>query len=260
MSLASVGELRLPMQRIRFEVAEDLPTEAGPRARKAAGSHEIQRFEQVEGLLVVVLEAPSPANQVDPASDSLGVDVYADPGHGSEPPRALLAAVNELAFAVGLAQKGRPEVRSGSWWQRTKAWFRRELSSEEVQTRLQKAERALELAALGQRQADVDVKLAEATAMIMREMREQNRAVVKVGSLLAVKYHDGVGDVVVIKQLSEVELRAMDHFAGLTARPEKTLELLTLAVAELNAPAGERPAWPFWLRRRPRHGRELPGQ
>jgi CspA family cold shock protein len=210
----------------------------GPRARRAAADSDVVRFQEADGLLVVIVEAPGPTDRADLTSGEVNFETYVSSPNALDALR-LASAVDVILEDVGFLRPRQIDLRSGSWWRRAASRLRAGVTSEEVVERLQKAERALELAALGERQATVDAKTAEAAATIMREVRDQDRVAVRLGSLLCVKYNDGHGDVLVLKQLTEAERRALDHFGGLTAKPERTLELLSLAVAELNSPAGE---------------------
>lgn len=230
-----IGGLPIPVD---FKPRERLALSAsGPRARKAAGSNEVARFEEVDGILVVILEAPEASSRANLGEGAVYIDVFDGSDRTAEP--RLVAAADRLAQEIGLMPPDEIDRRQGSWWRRAETGLIAGLTSDQVLERLQKAERALELVALGERQAGVTSQLADAAAVVMGELRELDRGVVKVGSLLGVKYHDGHGPVVLMKELSHVEMRALDHFSGITAHPERIMDLLSLAVTELNAPAGE---------------------
>lgn len=118
-----------------------------------------------------------------------------------------------------------PAVK-GSWWQK---WFvrsREELTKEENQERLQKAERALELKYLSKEQSEVDMRQAEAASILLKSLPDKSTAAIQVGSLLIVKNWDNRKDSILVKTLSNRDLIFLERNQHLLKQPQTMLEAL----------------------------------
>lgn len=87
--------------------------------------------------------------------------------------------------------------------------------------------------ALDARQAQVDEKVAAAVSGLVNSFADVPRACVRVGSIFFVKYSGSSGPVVLARNLSQVEIRAMERFPEIQRDPEKAFEALALAVTQL---------------------------
>jgi type I restriction enzyme, R subunit len=92
--------------------------------------------------------------------------------------------------------------------------------------RLQKAERAVELAKLGTVQADVDHKQAAAAAQLITSLQLIPNAACAVGSVLVVKITDHEGARVVVRTLTQKQMIAMERDDRLMRDPRGLLKYL----------------------------------
>lgn len=99
-----------------------------------------------------------------------------------------------------------------------------------AKTRFIKVERALELVGIDDRQADVDLKEAQAVKTVMESLVDVPRACIRIGALLILKYPGADGTVVLSRTLSQPEVRALEWYPEIQRKPEQALELLATAI------------------------------
>lgn len=117
-------------------------------------------------------------------------------------------------------------VEEGSFWKR---WFvksREALSTEEVQERLRKLERAAELQVLDKPQAAVDKDLATAASELIRAVEHEREAAIQIGSLLILKVPEGRNSRVMVRTLSAKEMIAIERRPDSLKDPTKLLTML----------------------------------
>jgi hypothetical protein len=182
------------------------------------------------------------------ASLDLGVDPRTVPLQRFVPVRVWLAtddedqatlvsrAVDRLNQTMGLESSYGYSSEHGSrflrWWTRTKD----ALTSDEMIERYEKAERAVELAALGRAQADVDQKQAAAAAQLVESLKLIPNAVCTVGSILVMKLTDEHGARVVVRTLTQKQMIAIERDDRLVRDPQALLKRLA-ELADDTAPA-----------------------
>ena len=110
----------------------------------------------------------------------------------------------------------------GSWRQRFWVRSREVAESEPVRERLGKLEQAIELEHLGKRRAEIDKAKAESVAALLGAMKEQENAVVRIGSIIVIKTR---GDLVVWT-ISEMEAAALEKNRELLGDPVAALKFL----------------------------------
>ena len=191
--------------------------------------------EQVKELSVELQERLS--------TEDMGVDDEAARRHRYFPVRvyaadddpegahAILDALGELLNASGtdLLEGLPPQI--SSWWQRLTGKTRDKTTKNELKSRLAKVERALEIATLDKPQAEVDLKLAEAAAKLIKAVETQSAAAVQVGSLLIVKVPSPDGESqLAVKTLTQREMMMIERTPELMKTPDELL-------AALNTPA-----------------------
>ena len=81
-------------------------------------------------------------------------------------------------------------------------------------------------------QAKVDAAEADAFAKAMASLGDVTSACVRVGSMLIVKYPDSLGNIVLVRQLSALELRTLERFPGIQRDPRTAIETLAAAVMD----------------------------
>ncbi len=161
-------------------------------------------------------------------SEQVPVDIYIDSDNEGQ----IAAIVNSAAAlleAMGYEEFGEPEIYRGSIFRRSKAVANQGI--DELKNRLMKVERGIELAQLDLRQAEVNSKEAEAASNLLASLEGVPRACVRVGSLLIVKYTYQSEPVVLIRNLTQVEMHALGRFPEIQKNPERALEMLATAIA-----------------------------
>jgi len=154
--------------------------------------------------------------------------------------REVMLRVDTLVAALGYGDPTDEQIESGSIFRRYIAVLKRVFTSRDARENFAKAERALELLALDTRQAQVDEKVAAAVSGLVSSFEDVPRACVRVGSIFFVKYTGPSGPIVLARNLSQVEIRAMERFPEIQREPEKAFEALALAVAQLEGPESTR--------------------
>ena len=235
-----VGLMGLPVPRgaLKREPQVAHTEDAGPRARRVAEQFEVERYSVEDNVLMVTIATGGEPADVTSVDGPIAIDVYVD----SEAPRpAIVQDIDDLAERLGFEPPVDVDVRRGSFFRRAEASAKKALTSDAAREWKEKAERAAELKVLERQQAEVDAINANSLVGLMAELREspEMRASARVGALLALKYHDGSGPVVVGKVLTHAEMRALDKFSGVITQPDRALAMLALAVAELDS--GESP-------------------
>ena len=164
------------------------------------------------------------------APTEIAVDIYLDTNDRVVAARVFDAA-DSLARLLGYDGPFDEQIVHGSIFRRAKAVAREAVTSQELTARLVTIERALELKYLGLNQAESDVREAEAASLLIGSLAEVQQACLRVGSLLVVKYQDAGGPVVLTRNLSQLELHALERFPEIQKNPRQTLDAIATAVA-----------------------------
>jgi hypothetical protein len=183
-----------------------------------------------ENLVIVGHYQERGAASVEP-SNQISVAMYVD--GDDEAIKKVLARVDHLVDALGYGSPTEEQIEHGSIFRRYLAALKRGLSSRDAREGFIKAERALELLAIDTRQAQVDEKVAAAVSGLVESFEDVPQACVRVGSIFFVKYTGATGPIVLARNLSQVEIRAMEKFPEIQRNPEKAFEALALAVTQL---------------------------
>ncbi|MEU7891232.1 ANTAR domain-containing protein [Nonomuraea sp. NPDC049152] len=176
------------------------------------------------GLPLIVGEWSVPA--------TLEVEAYLDT-NDEEVAARVFAALDRLAEELGYDPPQVTQIERGSIWRRAKAALGRGIQNRDVVQRLVKAERALELITLDVRQAEVDGKLAEAVSTLVASLADVPEACLRVGSILLIKHPTVNGPALVTRNLSQLEIRALERFPEIQANPRMALAGLATAVASI---------------------------
>jgi uncharacterized protein YukE len=181
--------------------------------------------------------SPAPGTRTSGDLTTIAIDVYltTDDSAAAE---HVFQAVDRLARLIGYGQPTDIQTFRGSIWRTSLARLRQGLSAREVQTRLIKVERAIELAQIDERQADVNLKLSEAVSGLVSTLAEIPQACIRLGSLLVIKYTDAGGPVVVSRNLSQLEVRALEQFPEIQKAPSSALQALASAISLLEVQEG----------------------
>jgi hypothetical protein len=145
----------------------------------------------------------------------------------------VVAAIGEFVEAFGFEVADTfPEVR-GSWY---KKWFvkTKEVASQpEVEKRLSKIERAVELRGLGLPQAEIDERQASAVSALINAIGPIPSAAIQSGSILLLKLIVDGQATIQVRTLSQREMIVLENHQDLLDSPKDILgKLAKLCVAE----------------------------
>lgn len=144
---------------------------------------------------------------------------------------SVFAALDNLAAVMGYGEVHEIEIKRGSFWRRANAWSKKILSSEELNSRLVKVERAVEIAYLDEQQADVNAKESASVTQLIQSLESVPEACLQVGSLLILKRTSANGAAsVVARRLSQMEVRALERYPEIQGNPAKVLDALATVV------------------------------
>jgi Domain of unknown function (DUF5753)/Helix-turn-helix domain len=174
-----------------------------------------------------------------PNIDRISVAAYVDGSPYAM--RQVLSGVDKLVHALGYGDPLDEGIEQGSIFRKYFASIRRGISSSVVQERTIKVERALELLTIDSKQAQVDGQAAAAVQNLVNSLSEVPTACVRVGSILLIKYTGVDGAVVLVRTLSQVEIRALERFPEIQRKPEKVLEALAFALTQGESSSNSNP-------------------
>lgn len=146
------------------------------------------------------------------------VSVYTSAEDGAGLKNVVVAVLREFALVSAVEE---PPVL-GSWFQRL--WIKSQAVAESpsVHSRLARLEEAIALEHLGKRRAEIDKEKAESVAALLSAIKEQENAVVRIGSIIAIKAQ---GDLVVWT-IGEMEAAALEKNGDLLVNPVAALKFL----------------------------------
>lgn len=170
-------------------------------------------------------------------TESVAVEAYLDTNERAVA-QQVIDALDEVALLLGYEGPVEEQWFNGSIWRRARAVLKGGLTSDEVRSRLIKIERALELAYLDARQAEVDARTAEAVTQLIASLNGVPQACLRVGSILVVKYYDDGAPVLLTRNLSQLEIHALERFPEIQTKPPGVLGALATAVENL-PPTGQ---------------------
>ncbi|TCC18659.1 hypothetical protein [Kribbella sindirgiensis] len=172
--------------------------------------------------------------------ESVDVIVYLDSDDDEALGRAL-GAVDNLVQVMGYEEPQHIQVERGSIFRRSKAAAQKALRSKDLQDRLIKVERAVELEKIDLKQAEVDIREAEAAGKLMQSLAEIPQACIRIGSMFLIKHDSPGGQVVLIRNLSQLEIRALEKFPEIQKDPRSAIDALAIAISAMDEVASQAP-------------------
>lgn len=163
----------------------------------------------------------------------LEIVIYLSTSHAEEI-EAVLASVTSVKDLLGCGPEEDITVVYGSIFRRSRAWLSKVASSTDFQDRLAKVERAFELAALDGRQADYDSQEVATVRDLIESLQDISNACIRVGSILLIKYSVAGEPVVLMRNLSQVEIRALERFPEIQQHPERAFQALAAAIEAMD--------------------------
>lgn len=206
-------------------------------AKVASSPYDINKLLHADPLVIGVANphhAPEDPAAQPRTADAVSVAVYVD-GKNERGLKDVLKCVDDLVDALGYEGPFDETVEYGSIFRRYKAIIRKGAQSKEVQDRITKIERALELRYLDSQQADSDLKLATAVSNLTASFESVSKVCVRVGSILFIKYVCDRAPVVLVRNLSQIEIAALERYPEIQREPEKVLGALALAITEADS-------------------------
>jgi hypothetical protein len=173
-----------------------------------------------------------------PNPDEAEIVVYLDK-YNDQALQAVQNAAIELCRELGYDGFTLMEEQFGSIFQRFHGKLRGDLVSDFFQQKMQELDERTSIEIVGRARAETDaIKTANAVNLIA-SLADIPNAIVRVGGLLIIKQTDAIGaSGVITRELSTREIRALELNPGIQRDPHQALQLLALAVAELEE--GER--------------------
>lgn len=147
---------------------------------------------------------------------------------------AVDAAARVLARSLGYNDFQLESEVSGSIFRRLRGKIHDGVASDYAQARLSELEQRFTLEAVGRTQAEVDAIVTDNAVQLIAALADIPNAVVRVGALMVIKYtNEAGGSVMLQRQLTSMEIRALERNPGIQAHPARALELLSIAVRDL---------------------------
>jgi hypothetical protein len=204
-----------------------------------AEPYEPREVVPLKGGGVLVIAEPSqpglwtdaPKTELDESPEHIDVITYLDTDD-DDTINQVLTSIDNLVEVLGYEQGDDVEIERGSIFRRASATARQ--AADELKSRLAKAERALELAQLELRQAEVDAKEAQAVNALIISLQSTPRACMRVGSVLLVKYSINGEPVIIVRNLTQLELHALGRFPEIQKHPEQALDALATAILSMS--------------------------
>ena len=145
---------------------------------------------------------------------------------GTEQTRTVEKSIRDLLDATGFEVADEFGARKGSWFGKWIARTKEFASQPEVNERLKKLERALELKGLIKPQTEADERLAGAASMLLQALDKVPNAAIQIGSLLLVKTLDNGESSVFVRSLTQKEVLHIETNQRLLEDPATVLEKL----------------------------------
>lgn len=147
------------------------------------------------------------------------VSVYLDTEDGHE---AVEEAVAVTLESIGFEIKRAYEPVVASWFRKFVASAKEMIDTPEVEKRLMKMERAIEIRLLLADQAKIDSAQSDAVSKLLTALADTQNALIQIGSVLLIKI-DGVP---VVRNLSQYELAYLESHPALLRNPANALQQL----------------------------------
>lgn len=174
-----------------------------------------------------------------PDDDSVELVIYLDE-YEQRDLETLEEGAMALAGQIGYGDFTLIDERFGSIFKRWKGTVKRGVTSDQVKEAIAAVEDRIRIELIEKSRAEVDAINANSVATVLSSLENTPSAATRIGGLLIIKYPDANGDPVVLsRNLSPREIRALERYPGIQAEPRRTLQLLATVVAsEPNDPLG----------------------
>lgn len=162
-----------------------------------------------------------------PLSRFIPMRVYL-PTHDENEVEVVARAIDNFARELGFEISDDFPPKISSWF---KSWIGKSkdlLTQDEVQLRLKKAERALELMSLQKHQSEIDKANAEGAAKFLEAVETIPNVAAQIGAILIIKLTQRTGESKVFtRTLSQKEMILLEEDPSILNSPENVLERLS---------------------------------
>lgn len=154
------------------------------------------------------------------------IRAYLKPGSGISI-ETVSMSINRIIKEISFELAEDYPSQEGSWWKRWTSRSKDALTHPEVQERLEKIERAIELKSIHIPQAKVDRDLASAVAELVKSLEKESEAALQVGSILILKTLKNDGNSkTMVRTLSPGQLAILEKNPDHLKEPSNILRLL----------------------------------
>ncbi len=143
--------------------------------------------------------------------------------------------ITDLVEAFGFQIADDFPPTQGSWFKKWWVKTAEVASQPEVAERLAKIERALELKGLGQPQAEIDAKQADAVSKLIKTTKDFPNVAMQIGSILFIKVTKDCQPMIQVKTLTQNELIYLESNQNLLASPSTVLDRLAEMARDASA-------------------------
>lgn len=207
---------------------EDVGTLSTPSTPPQAQASDLHIIRVIAPSLSAPRNSQNDEKQEDESTSA--VEVYVDTEDEDVASR-VFEAVDALADLLGYGEPYEIEVIRGSLWRRAKAVTKNGVGPEELGARIRNVERVLGTGYSGDRQDGMEERASVVVKNLLESLKDVPRVCVRVGSLLLIKYEERGVPVVLVRTLSQVEIRILERFPEIQRNPVKVLSELATALA-----------------------------
>lgn len=195
-------------------------------------------FAQREGTDEELRGAIENLRRRDRAIEEIQVYIYLDTDD-EQKINQIVGYTDQLVELLGFAGPIDTKVERGSFIRGSKAKIKNGLTSAEMKEKLASLERIIELYGLDVKQAQVDAQFAGVIVGLLAALKDLPNACIRAGSTLILKYEADGRPVVLSRQLTSLEIRALEKYPEVQKVPSNTIAALAMAVEKLE---GDTPA------------------
>ncbi|MGK5681821.1 DUF6879 family protein [Actinoplanes sp. URMC 104] len=215
---------------------ETTPTTADPHLAQVAETRLVLTAERVTDAVQLFAELWEVARELAPAPE-VPVDVYLDTEDETESDQ-VFKVVDDLAVWLGHRTPVEVERHPGSIFRRAKTRVATDLLQTQMQDRVVRLERALQLVRDNDLRAGAagDGYETQAAIALIEALSTIPHACVRLGRVLLVKYTGASGAVLVVRDLTLPEMEVLEQHPHLQTSPQTILAELDRAVRDRRIP------------------------
>ena len=190
---------------------------------------------EVKGFRSELLTLVAEAIDAERGGSDIDIAVYLDSDDDNRIDR-VMSRFDHLISQIGLQDPSDISVQRGSIFRRAIAQLKPSISSEEMNERLAKLEKAVQLRVVDKRQAEVNDQTAVAVSRVLAEIADIPNVCMRIGSFVIIKYEGPQGPVLLCRELNAREQLALGRFPEIQQTPERFIDSLATAVVTMDDP------------------------